>query len=40
MVEWPKLVAIKLNNKTLLCLTERNKFIIVFQFGARGGAVG
>jgi hypothetical protein len=32
MVWWPKLVAIKLNNRILLCLTETYMFIIVFQF--------
>ena len=32
MVYWPKLVANKLNNKILLCLTETIKFIFVFQF--------
>ena len=31
-VSWPKLVASELNNKILLCWTETNKFIIVFQF--------
>ena len=32
IVEWPKFVVNKVNNEILLCLTETNKFIIVFQF--------
>ena len=31
MVWWPELVANKVN-KILLCLTETNKFIVVFQW--------
>jgi hypothetical protein len=30
-VWWPKRVANKINNKILLCLTEANKFVVVFQ---------
>jgi hypothetical protein len=33
MIWWPKLVAIKLNKKILMYLTETNEFIIVFQEG-------
>jgi hypothetical protein len=36
IIQWPKIDANKLNNEILLCLTETNKFIIVFQLKKQG----